>query len=113
MPCPGRRFAAARLAETKGIADGEDEVPDLQRGRVANGRRLKFAAGHPEEGDIGSGIGSDHLRRFLATVKKRDDNLVGVLDHMIVGQDKPAACIDNHPGSGREYLPLRGCLELR
>ena len=55
----------------------------------AGGRDLQYR-------QIGHAIGT-HQRRFKeAAILQRHDNLIGIIDHMLIGKDV-AFCIHDHP----------------
>ena len=87
---PERADDAARdgVAETERIADREHDVADLQR---VDGRRSVIArqvvAIDLEHGEVGFGIGAAHLgERPLAAVGQHDLDVVGAVDHVMVGE---------------------------
>ncbi len=88
-----------RAAEPVRAADRDDELADPEALGVAEGGRDQVAALDAKDGEVGEGVGSDHLEAELAAVGERcgaaslgpgDD--VGGAEHEAVGADRdPAA----------------------
>src|SRR4030065_301751 len=60
-----------------------------------------------DEGDIGLRVGADHLRPELLLVQQRHRDLVGLLDHVVVGAEETVIG-DAEPGSQAPALLLLG-----
>ena len=54
-------------------------MPDLHR--------LQVVGGYLEQGDVATRIGAYELGLVFLAVQEAHDDLVGILDHMVVGQD--------------------------
>jgi hypothetical protein len=91
-----------RQAFAERVADGQHPLADLLLVAVAQGRRLQVVhALDLEHGDIGVGIGAHHLRAELTPVEQAHRDPVGVLDHVIVGED---VTVLRHDESGAAAL---------
>ncbi len=98
------------LADAEGIADREHHVADQQLVRIGEVERceLLFRVLDAQHGQIGAAVLEHDLGLELALVGERNLDLVGALDDMVVGDDKPGS-IDHHAGSERT-LHLFGLL---
>ena len=95
-----RRDDAARdrLLESERAADRHHELPHLQvLGRTRLGRRIA-AAFDLEDGEVRGGIDA-HDGGLLVLEPDGDDDPVGALDHVVVGEDM-AVGADDDSGSG-------------
>jgi hypothetical protein len=96
-----------------GIADGEHKVPDLYLVGIPQLHlHQALCILDLQYGDIGAGIGADHLGLQAAVVIEVDLDQLGALDHMVIGQDVALGGIDDDPGAGALHLapPLLGLL---
>jgi len=75
------------LADAEGIADGQHLVAHLQFVGAAQHDHRQLVELDLEHGQVGVGIGADHLAARVAAVVERDLDLVGALDHVVVGED--------------------------
>ncbi len=91
-----------RLADAEGIADGEHDIADLDRIRIAEGEmgKLLLAIVDAQNGEVRAFVGKDELRLELAPVGERDGELVAALDDMEIGDDE-AGGIDDDAGAER------------
>jgi hypothetical protein len=74
------------LADAEGVADGEHHVADLERVRGTEGDRRKVFRVDAQHGEVGLGVVADDLGEQLLAVVQRDLDLVGGLDHVMVGE---------------------------
>ncbi len=86
-----------RLPHSERVADGEHHVSQPQPPGVSQGQRVQVLglALQPQHREIRLGIGAHHLGLQLAVVGEGHADLVGVLDHVVVGQHD-AVCGDDH-----------------
>ncbi len=105
---PERRDDAARhgLAEAEGIADGDDEIAHQQFLGIAKGHLGQVLGVDPEHRDVGGRIAADQLGLEAPVVAKGDADLVGILDHVAVGQHEAVPGIDDD-ARARAHLALR------
>ena len=95
-----------RLADAERIADGDDEIADLERVGIAKlEHREILAALELQHREIGARIAQHDLRLELALVGERDLHLGHALDHVIVGDDE-ARRIDDDARAERLLHPL-------
>ena len=80
-------------------AEGEHPLPDAERVGVAEGEGREVVAVHAEHGEVGEGVGPDHLGVELAAVEEHHAELVGPLDHVVVGDD---VAVGGHEGAAAE-----------
>ena len=85
----------------------QDPVADIGLLGVApRHARQSFLAFHLDHGNISQFVATQHLGGQLAPIGQQDDDLVGVIDNMVVGDDD-AGRIDDEPGPGAgDLLPL-------
>lgn len=89
------------LADAERIADGENEIADLQRIGVGEfEERKRRAVLDAHDGKIGARILQHHGGFELALVGQRHLDLVGTLDDVDVGDDQPGR-IDDDAGAER------------
>ena len=91
MPRPVRPSAETMplghgLADAERVADGEHHVADAQRVGGAEGDRRQVLGVDAQHREVGLGIVADHLGEQLLAVVQRDLDLVGGLDHVVVGE---------------------------
>ena len=98
-PRPGRPLSARPLALTmprgdregepfaERIADGQHPLADAGVVAVAERHRRQRLGVDLEDRDVGVGIGADDLGLELPPVEQPDRDLLGALDHVVVGQD--------------------------
>ena len=99
----GHRGAAG---QPEGRADGNGGLAHLQlRGRAHAGHG-EGAAVDLHDGDIGLGVGAEHLGRQLATVVEDDLDRVGPVDDVEVGQHVPVASDQDSGAAGIALLAL-------
>ena len=104
------------LTHPKRVANRQQAVAHLKLVRIAphnDGQLIEFDFEH---GQIGIGVGANHLRLGAAAIVQNDFNLIGALDHMVVGQHI-ALGADDHPTAhaplGRSVLVAIKKLEPR
>src|SRR5690606_12430809 len=94
-------------AEPERIADRDHPVADARLGRVAElQERQRLLRLHLEQGDVGFRVTSDERRGQRRLVMEADEDLVGVLDDMVVGDDV-AVRVDHEAGTERRRPPRR------
>ena len=76
-----------RILETEGRANGHDPVANPQPARITQRHPRQSARIDLEERHVGARIGTDQARGEFALVGELDDDLVGPLDHMGIGED--------------------------
>ncbi len=90
-----------RLSDAERVADGDDEVADLERVRIAHlERRETVAALEAQHREVGARIAQHDLGLELAPVGERHPHLGRVLDDVKVGDDE-ARRIDEHARAER------------
>ena len=112
-----------RLADAERIADGDYEISDLERVRVAKlEHREILGPREPQHRQIRARITQHDLRLELALVGKRDLHLGHAFDHVIIGDDKTRGVDDDaraqrfrYPGVAvaAEKLPENRVVEQR
>jgi len=114
-PVAGERrddTAGHRLADAEGIADRQHQVADLDLVAVADhqGRKL-FLGVDLQHGEIETLVFQHDLDREFAAVGERHLDVVGTVDHVVVG-DHHAVRTDNDTGAERGLLlsPVRHAL---
>ena len=94
-----RRDDALRdgLADAERIADGENEIADLELLGIAElDRRQRGGALQAEHGKVGALVAQHDLGLELAPVGERHLHLGHVLDDVVVRDDEPGG-VDDHP----------------
>ena len=82
------------MASTKSPTSSWSESPDTNGGQIV---RLDL-----DHRDVDIGIAADpRFAGSIAAVGERHRDLVGVLDDVIVGEDKALIGVKNHAGAGR------------
>ena len=66
--------------------DGDHEIADLEPVGIAQIEAGQRLGPHPQDGDVGIGVGADQMGDQLAPVAQGDDDLLGAGDDVIVGQ---------------------------
>jgi hypothetical protein len=95
-----------RLSKTEGIADGDDEVADLQRIGIAEAHIGEIPGIDLEHGDIGARIRADQLRGKPPVVLQRYQHLARILHDVCVGHHVPVLRVHDDSGAGGD-LRLR------
>ncbi len=102
-----------RAAETEGIADREHPIADARLVAVAEFDGLQRLLGlHAQHRNVDLRVLADDLRLELLPVREVHGDLVGVGDHMIVGDDDPRR-VDDEAGAHRAVAFLRGLGQAR
>ena len=96
------------LPEPEGVADGDDEVADLQRVAVSHREGGESVGLDPEQRDVGPRIAAEYLGLEAAVVLERDRHRLGPGDDVVVGQHVAAFRIDDHTGARALPRPRRG-----
>src|SRR5271167_3447396 len=94
------------LAETERVADGKDEIPDLQTARIAHRHCRQIACRDLQHGNVGRAIAADQLGIETPVVLGRDFNAGRVFDDVAIGQYVALRGLDNDAGSDRFGLAL-------
>ena len=95
------------VLQPEGIADGDDEVADLEAGRVRQGDLGGQAAlDDLDHGDIRALVGADDLGLELAVVDQRYRDFLGVVDHVGIGDDIAGTGVDYHARACAPELAL-------
>ena len=89
------------LAETKWIADRHHEITDAQIFAISEGQCGQTGGLNLDHRDIGIGIRTNRLRFKRAAIAKDHGDLIGTLDHMVIGQDQAALGIHDHARAQR------------
>jgi len=88
------------MLQAEGVADGYDEIADLEARGIAE-RHLREPLGtHLEHGDVRVLVAADHLGLEVAPVLQRHGDLVRVLDDVCVGDDVALLGVDNDARAG-------------
>ena len=88
-------------AEAERITDGDDPFAEPQLVGIAELHRLeRLVAVHAQQSQVALGILADQIGLELGAVIEDDIDLVGVGDHVIVGDDQPGR-IDDEAGAQR------------
>ena len=96
-----------RAAEAERVADRDHPFAEPQLVAVAELDRLKRLVGmDAQQGQIALGVLADQLGRKLGAVVEDDVDLVGIGDHVVVGDDD-AGRVDDEAGSERVDAPRR------
>ena len=106
-----RRHDAGRhgAAEAERIADGHHPFAEPQLFRIAEFHRLERLLGlDPQQRDVGLLILADQFRLQTGTVVEDHGDLVGLGDHVVVG-DHDAGGIDHEAGTERIHPPRDRC----
>ena len=74
------------LADAEGVADGQCDIADADFLRAAQGHRRQILEIDLQHGQIGFRVAANHAGEGFATILEGDDDLVGAVDHMVVGQ---------------------------
>ena len=100
--------AVTVLLEAERVADGDHPVADRERVGVAERRPTGSGclALDLEHGEVGLRVAAEHLGGQLAAVAQRDGDLLGVLDHVVVGEHD-AVGADDEAGAGAALRPAR------
>jgi hypothetical protein len=76
------------VRQTERVADGHRPVSDLEGVGVAELEgREGLLRGDPDDRDVGAGVAAHHLALVLMAVRELDDDGVGAVDHVVVGDD--------------------------
>ena len=89
----------------KGIADGQNDVAHLNLGTVRQGDGGKVMRVNLHHGDIGLLVLADDFGGEFAAVLQGDFHLVGIVHHMIVGED---IAVLGHDDAGTEAVLRAG-----
>ena len=87
------------LPEAERIPHGDDEIPDAQRAGIGQRNLDQIVGIHPQHGNVGITVAADNFGAQFAPVLERYVDFVGVLDHVLVGQDQAVGGIDDDPGA--------------
>ena len=101
-----------RPFQVEGVADRVDRVADLGGARVAERERVQGQAVRvdAQHGEIVGGVLADDLRFDGLAFFEADRDLHGVLDDVVVGEDR-AVGVDHDAGAGGGSLALRFAAE--
>ena len=97
-----------RLANAERIADGKHKVTDFQFVGIGERHRRKLLAFglQPQNRQIRPFVLEHQLRVELPPIRQRDADLVGIPDHVVVGDHHPVAG-DDHARPERLLHPVR------
>ena len=93
------------FADAEGVADGQHDVADFDALAVGKGDGRQAAGIHLEHGEVGLWVIAQHLGSEGASVVKCHLHLVGVLDHVMIGEDV-AVRGDDHAAGGAVFAGL-------
>ncbi len=86
------------LADAEGVADRQHHVADVHMVQGAEGDRRQVRELDLEHREVAVGIGAHDAGAGLAAVVERNLDLIGLLDHVVVGEDV-ALGPDDDPGT--------------
>ena len=120
LPSPAPRRASLRaddahrhgLADAERVADREHDVADADLVGVAERQRLQVGAVDLQHRQVARLVGADDLRLEGAAVGQFDADLLGAVDHVVVGEDV-AVRPDDDAGAEAALAPLRRLRPLR
>ena len=101
------------VVQAKGTADCRHPFADLEFVAVAhleNGQILGFNLHH---GDIGLGVASQHLTGELTVVGEAHRDLVGAVDHMMIGENQTVSADDKARTRAALFRFLAGTTERK
>ena len=104
-----------RVAETEGIADREHAVADLHAVDRAEGDRRQVALVGLQHRDVGFRVGAADVRGDPAAVVQDELDVVGALDHVMIGQHEAFRRHDHARAQARDALlrhPVREVGEI-
>jgi len=85
----GRDDACGDAAcEPERVAQGYDELPDAQLGRVAEQDRRWHVAPSPQDGEVGKRITADHVHADRGPIGESRLSRISALDHVRAGQQE-------------------------
>lgn len=101
--------------ETKGRANRQHPLADLQFAGFAQGHDRQVAGRNPQHGDVGPRIGAQHLGAEFAPVGQLDRDFAGIAHHVCIGQDDAVAAHDEAGAlsSGGNFLLAAAALPAR
>ena len=103
-PCGADDPLSDGLPQVIGVANRQHHIANMRRAfRVDRDHRQPAGGVDLQHGEVGQGIGAYQQRFEDPAVLQRDDNLVGIVNHMLVGQDI-AALVHDHPGAKRQLI---------
>ncbi len=103
-PCGADDPLSDGLPQVIGIANRQDDIANMRRAfRVDRDHRQPTGGVDLQHGEVSQGVGSDQQRFEDAAVLQCDNDLIGIVDNMLVGQDI-AALIHDHPGAKRQLI---------
>jgi hypothetical protein len=82
-----------------------DELTPITSPRALTSGPPEFPV-DPEKGDVANGVFADQFRRVLVPMGEGDDDLLGVIDHVVVGDDESIGAYDE-PGAVPLHQALR------
>ena len=90
-----------RLPEPERIADGDDVVADSELAGITYRQlgEVCVVGRDTEQSHVGAGVAADQHRVVLMAVAERDDDAVGVLNHVMVRDDEAFIGIDDDAGA--------------
>src|SRR5581483_2142151 len=94
------------LTEPERIADGHHEVADFEPFGVAKRQGSEILGRYLDNGYVRVGVSTDPRGLETAAVGERHRDLIGMLNHVIVGDDETLLRINDHARSGGAYLPF-------
>jgi hypothetical protein len=103
-----------RAGEAVRVADRDHELPDPERGGVAERRRGRRGLVGAQHGEVGERIGADHAQRQLAPVGERGAHAPAAtaLDDMRRGEQE-AVGSDHDAGAGADGAAAPGQPQVR
>src|SRR5699024_4323583 len=91
-----------RRAEPERVAHRHHRLAHLEvlGGAQGGGLQVVRRVGELDDGQVGGRVGADHLRLVHPPVVERDSDLLGAVDHVVVGEDVGVVGVQDHPGPG-------------
>ena len=93
-----------RAAEPERVADRHHPVADVHVGGAAELDGLQLLVRRDlQKRDVGLGVLADQLRLELGAVVQIDLDLLGAIDHVVVGDDQAFLAVDDEAGAERGH----------
>src|SRR5690348_5839541 len=106
---PGNDARGRGLAEAERVADRHHEIADAQFRGIGQRQRDEIGRVDLDHRKVGLRVGADHFRLVRLAVGERHLDVVGALDHVVVGEDVAFGRVDDHARAERllDQFPRR------